>query len=699
MAGTSSLGLGRVRIGAVGCVTAALIGITLSACEPPTYPTALAVKGGVEQLYVLNATPMSNVSVTGGPDAINTSGTTNAEGAFLLRGIQPGGGYQVAVDGVSTAVSVMNGRERSSAFYLLEGAMPPESNYVLMRDGTLLNYRVDLPNGLTPGDMASEDNPNGLVIDTVIMYSGYRPALENSESWEDTQRNQLLAEGYAVIGVNMRGTGCSGGSFDVMERTVGSDGYDVVETLNAQRWVDDIAMAGASWLGLSQLWVAATQPPNLDAIAPGAVAGDFYRDVFRPGGIHRVGFTNWWAAFRDQYNAYPSAYGEGNDPANRALPVDDDPTCLKNQALRSFNVNTVDRFTNLDLYTSVPSGWRALWPTRPSYWSERTIDVSAITVPTLLVDSWQDEQVGSRPYNLLAKFPPSTPARLIGTNGGHGAYLVGDIWERVVEFLDVYLDDVDPAVSIPSYEGGDDVEILLETEGTNFTSAASLEMSGPGAATAETRSLRTSLVPDDPDVGGASSTFAYAPAPSTWANNTQDRATFTSPTPLPANVTMAGSGSVDVWIKTQASDVDLSVTLSDVRSDGSEQVVQSGWLRASHRALASSSTALLPVHTHAAATPLVPGQWTKVRVEIMPFAHVFRAGSRLRLTIDAPNGSTYNFFGWAALPGGFDVSIGHSAAQPSAVVLPRVVAPTITGDLAPQASCSATWAQSCRVAS
>ena len=68
-------------------------------------------------------------------------------------------------------------------------------------------------------------------------------------------------------------------------------------------------------------------------------------------------------------------------------------------------------------------------------------------------------------------------------------------------------------------------------------------------------------------------------------------------------LSMAGSGSADLWIAADAEDVDLQVTLSEVRPDGQEMLVQSGWLRASHRALdEDASTNLRPRHRHTAAS-------------------------------------------------------------------------------------------------
>lgn len=109
------------------------------------------------------------------------------------------------------------------------------------------------------------------------------------------------------------------------------------------------------------------------------------------------------------------------------------------------------------------------------------------------------------------------------------------------------------------------------------------------------------------------------------------------------------------------------VTLSEVRPDVQEMLVQSGWLRASHRALdGMASTPLRPRHLHMAESveKLVPGKWTGLRIELFPFAHVFRDGSRIRLIVSGPGGAG-NAWPWAfdALPGGFDVRIAHDGQQ------------------------------------
>ncbi|MAT07189.1 MAG: esterase, partial [Acidimicrobiaceae bacterium] len=165
--------------------------------------------------------------------------------------------------------------------------------------------------------------------------------------------------------------------------------------------------------------------------------------------------------------------------------------------------------------------------------------------------------------------------------------------------------------------------------------------------------------------------------------------------PLPDGLAVVGSGSVDLFLQSNLGDTDVEVTVTEVRPDGQEMYVQSGWLRASHRALdEAESTELRPVATHleADAEPLPEGEFELVRVEILPFAHVFREGSRLRLIVDAPGGNRA-IWAFDTIAQGEQVTIGHDTATPSRLVLP-VVDGIEAPDPAP--ACGSLRGQPCR---
>ena len=118
---------------------------------------------------------------------------------------------------------------------------------------------------------------------TLIEYSGYGYA----DPAGPVSGIAVLANlmGFAVVDVNMRGTGCSGGAFDFFEPLQNLDGYDVIETIAHQPWVRDhkVGMMGISYGGISQLFTAQLDPPDLEAISP-LSAIDATATTLYPGG-------------------------------------------------------------------------------------------------------------------------------------------------------------------------------------------------------------------------------------------------------------------------------------------------------------------------------------------------------------------------------------------------------------------------------
>jgi len=153
--------------------------------------------------------------------------------------------------------------------------------------------------------------------------------------------------------------------------------------------------------------------------------------------------------------------------------------------------------------------------------------------------------------------------------------------------------------------------------------------------------------------------------------------------PLDTDTTIVGPGSVDVWVRSSAADSDVQVTLTEVRPDGLETYVQNGWLRASHRRLDHKrSTVIEPRQTHLEkdAAPLPAGEFSKLRVGIYAVAHVFRKGSRIRISLEAPGGDRTRWrFETASTNGAFLNEVARTPMWPSRVVLavvPGVEAPS-----------------------
>jgi predicted acyl esterase len=723
-----------------------------AAPEPP--PGPFRVRGTLEQVYVWQApveTPLELVAADG---SVSDTGVTDTQGSLVFREVPPGQGYIVRV-AAEPATHVEDVWVRSTDDLgpdpaLYEQPLQPGYGYLTTRDGTKLSIFVTMPG-------PPENGP----YPTVVTYSGYSPSRPGHLLSDAAQGfcgdfpilcdapddpNALIAGvlGYATVGVNMRGTGCSGGAYDYFEPLQQLDGYDVVETVAHQPWVlnGKVGLVGLSYPGITQLFVAQTQPPSLAAITPMSVIADSATSTLVPGGIYNSGFALAWID-----NVLERAKPYGHQWVTDLVDAGD-TTCEEHQLLHSQNLDVVAKALANPYYSD-----EVAKPVDPSSFVDR------INVPVFLTGQWQDEQTGPHFATMLDKFTGAPVKRFFVTNGVHidglapqnlmewFIFLELYVAERVPQFdagaaslVPVFFSQVFGAfVPLPEnrFEAAPDFETAkaaYESEPSlrvNFETgtADGLQAGAPQAAFTqsfdawpipETVAQRWFLQPNG-TLGDTAPVAADAPGHAfhhepaagdrTFLPNggvealqpayvypalTDDQAVAWTGAALDADTVMIGSGSVDLWLNSTEADADLEVNLTEIRPDGLEVLVQSGWLRASHRKLRDDATELRPVKSHYLADiePIVPGEWTPLRVELMPFAHVFRAGSRVRVSVDTPGDSRAAWrFILLEQDGTAVHTIGNDAAHASSVVLPvipNVDVPT------PLPACNALRGQPCR---
>ncbi len=482
----------------------------------------------------------------------------------------------------------------------------PSDLYITMSDGVRLRYGFDLP-----GDTA-EDECSGAPYPVVLQVSAY------GHGYGGIPHGAALVEaGYAVIGVSSRGVGCSGGTFDSLSQRERQDVHEIIGWLAKQWWSDGrVALLGSSYPAIQALAAAPYAPNQLRAVVAGVPSTDLYRDTLVPGGI-----PNASVAFAGAQAGLAALAVASAVPPSGARGADTE--CAANYGLSP---------------ETAPLSDSLKWEWDEGIVHERSPirDASRIEVPVLLAAGWQDEIVGSRGVEILREL--KTPYHAILTNGGHWAFDTAGMRDEVVAFLNHYVKNEDAGYDQPRVELWWDASPSSGARWKTSHDRWPIPVAKPrrlrlgpagtlsGAKTAATGSDPYTYAPATGQSSSFAGGWATPPKPGSYRAYTYD---------VQEHLVVAGSASLDVWMSSTATDTDLQVVLTEV-TGGEEVYVAQGFLRASHRELdPKRSTATRPYHTHQPpGQPLVGIE--KLRVEIMPFAHAFRKGTKLRVYIESP---------------------------------------------------------------
>jgi hypothetical protein len=189
------------------------------------------------------------------------------------------------------------------------------------------------------------------------------------------------------------------------------------------------------------------------------------------------------------------------------------------------------------------------------------------------------------------------------------------------------------------------------------------------------------------DTAGGSGGLWTATPPYKWLPPPAGSAASYLTGPLSDNTTVIGAGALHAWVRSSSPNVDLQATISEVRPDGKETFVQGGWLRANERKLdARKSTLLEPVLSLRAAdvARLPRNRFVEVTIPLYYEGHAYRAGSRIRVTITAPNGDQPIWsFSQTQPKKTAAVSIAFSKRMPSRLILPVVPGVNVPTGLPP----------------
>jgi predicted acyl esterase len=131
--------------------------------------------------------------------------------------------------------------------------------------------------------------PDGVKVPVVLHSTPYTgvtaPPADANVFLDALDVRWIVQAGYAFADVNVRGTGESGGCFDLWGPDEQKDQPILVEWLAQQPWSNGrVGMYGISWMGTTPWMAANAQTPSLKTIVAAGIISDVYLTAFSPQG-------------------------------------------------------------------------------------------------------------------------------------------------------------------------------------------------------------------------------------------------------------------------------------------------------------------------------------------------------------------------------------------------------------------------------
>jgi len=579
------------------------------------------------------------------------------------------------------------------------------SNYVEMRDGIRLAVDIHLP--------GTEDEDKSYPVICVFtpyyrrfaLRDGHRDGIDACPTIS-FYRDNFVRRGYALVCVDVRGSGASFGCRDGFRSpTERLDHHDTVDWVAQQPWCDgNIGATGISYPGAASDFLASTCHPAVKAVAPLFAVWDTWSNHLYPGGVLLTCVTRNYGQladaldFDDREKIPDYAYFKDDDLAGPA-PVDEDTDgSLLKAALKDHvaNFNMQDfaqqlRFRD-DALTDNPDYQSRV--ISPYNYASREADKNTAYYT---ISGWMDGggySVGTIQRYLRLK---EKHHRLMLGPWDHGARGHVSPWRgdkpgaqqpfvaaEVVRFFDTHLKGLETGIE-------DEAPVHYYTMGAeHWQSAESWPPAEPD--TMMYFDADGTLSTDVPAADGVDDYQAdydcrtgfhsrydrlyIAPVETyydDWHGRDEKMLNYTAQ-PFEADTEITGHPVIDLHFSCSEQDGCFFVYISDVTPEGKSVYVTEGVFRALHRKigpLPKDIPATGPTHSfnRADAEHLTPGEAASASFELLPTSYLFKAGHRLRVSIAAADSDHFT-----RIPDGRPPKFVffRGKAQPSAIRLPIV---------------------------
>jgi uncharacterized protein len=539
----------------------------------------------------------------------------------------------------------------------------PRSIYLPMRDGCRIAADIYLPDG---GEASRW--PTILIQTPYYRRFAVDPAAKGVEPSPNVAkyRDAFVPRGYAVVVVDVRGTGASFGTRDSFrsprER---DDAYEIADWISAQPWSNgSLGATGISYLGAASDFLASTSHPAVKAIAPLFAVWDTYLDNYYPGGVLLTNLADVYDELmlgldQDQRDILRKITYYSDPNYRGPQPVDDDldgTDCKAAVAEHAGNFRMPDfmrsmAFRNepIPAYQGLSSG-----SISPSTYSAGTREDVAV----YSISGWMD---GAGYANgAISRFMtlPNRHKYLLLGPWDHGGRINSSRWRaaelpefdilaEVVRFFDEHLMGLVTGLRKEKpvhYFTVHEERWRAADNWPPFGSATHFFLGEGGGLSDVAGPAGSDDYEVDFGIGTGSFTryerIAAIDSREYYTDwNGRDRAmlNYTSPA-LTHDAEMTGNGTVALWICSSAMDCAIHAYISEILPDGEANYVTEGLLRALHRQESEP-----PAHyrtpcvfhscARADARSMPAGEPQLLRFSLLPISWTFLRRSRIRVSI------------------------------------------------------------------
>jgi len=548
------------------------------------------------------------------------------------------------------------------------------SKYLEMRDGVRLAISV-----IMPADLKMDEKIPAVLYQTRYWreFEGKFPFRWMFRPGKKTMGPYMAARGYAMVRVDVRGTGASFGVWPYPwdEKSI-EDAREIVDWVIAQPWSNGrVGGLGGSYTGTTAELLAVLNHPAVRAVIPMYNHPNPYTDISHPGGMFNERFVRYWSMFDLEldHHSVPIKLSKFAPLIRGVKPVDDDrDRAMLASALQEHAHNgDVEKIAeNVSFADEIePTTGHSVQVMTTERFKEKLL-----TTPTAIFGwaSWMDAATADaaiRRYQTL----PNARRLAIGPWTHGGVYYASPFDHRKksftedmtlhfnewLRFLDPYLKGEEADIPVDKvvhyYTLGEETwkqSKIWPPEGTQMQRWF-LQPAHGLSITAPVESEGCDRYRADPEVTTGQDNrwweFISFDHRTVKYNNRREqtrRLLVYQSDPLQQELELAGQPVINLYISANEADCGIFVYLELVEEKGEITYITEGQLRSIHRDISEEEPSYkitVPYHTFKEkdANPLIPGEIAQVSFGLLATSVLFPKGSRIRVSIAGYDKGTF----------------------------------------------------------